>query len=201
MCDMGIASLAMGVLSTGIGMYSQRQQQRQAAAAAQASANYNAQIAQNTADTQEQLARNEIAKGVADRERQQRQAARAMGEMRAGMGASGFEMDSGSALSLLAESAGEHQYDSQIISQNAEQAAWQHLMGQTSAMNEKSFADYQFANAGSGSSGLSMAGSLLGGVGSAIGGYASYSKLNQQPGRQKQYDRALGEYVASTPRH
>lgn len=54
------------------------------------------QVAENEAAAQEQLARNEMSKGIADRERQQRAAARQMGEMRANMGASGFEMDTGS---------------------------------------------------------------------------------------------------------
>ena len=84
---------------TAVSMYAQQQQAQQQQAAQEKMAAYNAQIAANEAATQEQLARNEISKGIADRERQQRQAARAMGEMRANMGASGFEMDSGSNLS------------------------------------------------------------------------------------------------------
>jgi hypothetical protein len=168
----------MTAISTGVGMYAQSQQQQAQQNAAENQAAYNAQVAENEAAAQRQLAQNEISKGIADRERQQRAAARAMGEMRANMGASGFEMDSGSNLSLLAESAAEHQYDSQVITNNAEQAAWQHSVGVVSDMNQKSFADYQYANAGSGqgAANLAMAGTLLGGIGTGIGQYNKYTQ-------------------------
>lgn len=177
MCGIA-ATLATTAIATAVNMYSQNQAQKSQAAATRASAEYNAQVAANEAATQQELARNEISKGIADRERQQRQAARAMGEMRAQMGASGFEMDSGSNLSLLAESAGEHQYDSQVIMNNAEQAAWQHLVGQTSALNEREYANWQGANAnsGRGATNLAMAGTLLSGIGTGLGQYNDWMK-------------------------
>jgi hypothetical protein len=97
------------------------------------------------------------------------------------MGASGFEMDSGSNLSLLAESAGEHQYDSAVITSNAGQAAWQHQVGALNATNQKSLYDWQAANAGSGrqATQLAMAGTLLGGIGSGIGTYNQWSKAQK----------------------
>jgi hypothetical protein len=158
-------------------MYAQQQGQKAQEKSAKAAAEYNAQVAENEAATQRQLAQNEMSKGIADRERQQRQAARAMGQMRADMGASGFEMDSGSMLSLLAESAGEHQYDSQVITNNAAQAAWGHEVGAVSALNDKNYADWQSANAGSGSgaTALGMAGTLLGGIGAGIGQYNQWA--------------------------
>ena len=112
MCEattLTVAGMALSAVTTGISMAAQSQQAQQQANAQKRAAEYNAQVAANEAATQQELARNEISKGIADRERQQRQAARAMGEMRANMGASGFEMDSGSNESLLAESAQEHQ--------------------------------------------------------------------------------------------
>jgi hypothetical protein len=183
MCDAGIVTgLIITGLSTGLSMYGQYQAGKAQEASAKASASYNAQVAENEAATRQQLAQNEIAKGAADRERQQRQAARAMGEMRANMGASGFEMDSGSNLSLLAESAAEHQYDSSVINQNAAMAAWQQQVQGVSALNDKNMYDWQYANAssGRGATNLAMAGSLLGGIGTGIGQYNDWSKL--QPG-------------------
>lgn len=179
MCEPTTAAMiTTTALSTAVGMYAQSQAQRAQEKSARAAAEYNAQVAENEAATQQQLARNEIAKGVADRERQQRQAARAMGEMRAGMGASGFEMDTGSNLSLLAESAAEHQYDSAVIASNAEQAAWQHQVAALNATNQGSLADWQYANAGSGraAAGLGMAGTLLGGIGQGIGQYNDWAR-------------------------
>ena len=170
------AAIVVSVASTAVSMYAQQQQAQQQQAAQEKMAAYNAQVAANEAATQEQLARNEISKGIADRERQQRDAARKMGEMRANMGASGFEMDSGSNLSLLAESAQEHQYDSNVIMSNANQAAWQHLVGANAAGNQQSFAQWQGANAGSGqgATNLAMTGTLLGGIGKGIGQYTTY---------------------------
>ena len=194
MCEpmtMTIASMAVTAVSTAAGMYAQNQAQKTQADAARASAEYNAQVAANEAATQQELARNEISKGIADRERQQRQAARAMGEMRAQMGASGFEMDSGSNLSLLAESAGERQYDSQVIMNNAEQAAWQHLVGQTSALNEQEYANWQGANAnsGRGATNLAMAGTLLSGIGAGIGQYNDWSKTANDSSYTTRWDK------------
>jgi hypothetical protein len=171
--------MVMGGISTAVGMYGQAQAQKAQEASARASAQYNAQIAENEMATRQQLAQNEIARGVADKERQQRQAARAMGEMRANMGASGFEMDSGSNVSLLAESAAEHQYDSNVISQNAAMAAWQQQSAGVSALNDKNYFNWQEANAssGRGAANLAMAGSLLGGIGTGIGQYNDWAKL------------------------
>lgn len=172
------AMVVTTLAATALSMAGQYQQQRTQEKSAKAAAEYNAQVAENEAATQQQLAQNEISKGIADRERQQRQAARAMGEMRAGMGASGFQMDTGSMVSLLDESATEHQYDSNIIRQNSEQAAWQHMVGVTAANNNQAFAQYQGDNAGSGRTGtyLGMGGTLLGGVASGISGYNKWQQ-------------------------
>lgn len=183
MCEPAtIAMVAVTAISTAVSMYAQNQAQKSQERSAKAAAEYNAQVAENEAATQQQLAQNEIAKGVADRERQQRQAARAMGEMRADMGASGFEMDSGSNLSLLAESAAEHQYDSAVIASNAEQAAWQHQVAALNATNQGNLADWQYSNASSGrtAAGLGMAGTLLGGIGQGIGVYNDWSKTQKK---------------------
>lgn len=182
MCEPATIMTGVGIglsaISTGIGMVAQNQQAQQQASAQKAAAEYNAQVAANEAATQQELARNEIAKGIDDRERQQRQAARAMGEMRANMGASGFEMDSGSSASLLAESAQEHQYDSQVIMSNANQAAWQHLVSAGSAQNQQNWANWEGSNAnsGRGAANLAMAGTLLGGIGTGIGQYNAYAQ-------------------------
>lgn len=179
MCEPAtITMVAVTALSTVVGMYAQHEGQKAQEKSAKTAAAYNAQVAENEAAVQQQLARNEISKGVADRERQQRQAARAMGEMRADMGASGFEMDSGSNLSLLAESAAEHQYDSAVIASNAEQAAWQHQVAGLNATNQGNLANWQYDNASSGrtAAGLGMAGTLLGGIGTGIGQYSQYQQ-------------------------
>lgn len=206
MCEattLTVAGMALSAVTTGISMAAQSQQAQQQANAQKRAAEYNAQVAANEAATQQQLARNEIQKGVADRERQQRQAARAMGEMRANMGASGFEMDSGSNESLLAESAQEHQYDSQVIMSNANQAAWQHLVAANSAGNQQGFAQWQGsqADSGRGANGLAMAGTLLGGIGTGIGQYNSYLQNKSSGSKNGYYDPALQKMVSQPVRH
>ena len=168
-------TMAVTVAAAAMSAAGQIQQQKAQEKTAKNTAAYNAQVAENEAATQQSLAQNEIQKGIADRERQQRAAARAMGEMRAGMGASGFTMDDGTSASLLEESAMEHQYDSNIINQNANQAAWQHLVGRTNSLNNKAMADYQGANASSGRAGayLGAGGTLLGGIASGVNSYSS----------------------------
>ena len=203
----GTTAVTIGLMavSTALTVAGQMQAQKTQEKSAKAAAKYNAQVAENEAATQRQLAMNEIAKGAAERSQQQRKAARAMGEMRAGMGASGFEMDTGSMVSLLEESAAEHQYDSSVISSNAQQAAWQHMVGVTAADNNKSFANWQESNADSGRTGsyLGMGGTILGGISSGIGAYNSLSQTAKPAtgGGNQYWDRALGQYTSTPVRH
>jgi hypothetical protein len=184
-------------------MYSQKTAADQQEKAAKEAAAYNAQIAENQQAVQEGLARSEMQKGINDKERQQRKAAQAMSDMRAQMGASGFEIDSGTNLSLLAESAQEHQYDSQVILNNAQQAAWAHQVGATSAENNKNFALYQGEQAGNNglSTGLNMAGTLLGGIASGIGNVSALNKYTTPTSTKTYWDRTLLQPVSSPVRH
>ena len=173
-----VSSLVMSALSTGVGMYAQSEQQRAAQKAANDQAEYNSAVAAEQQATQEQLAQNEVAKGISDRDRFLRNASRQQGETASMMGASGFAMDSGSALSLLGESAEEAQYDADIISQNANMAAWGHQVGATSAINDQSMFAYQKANSGSGktASMIGMGSTLLGGIANGMYMYSSAKK-------------------------
>jgi hypothetical protein len=174
---MTAVSIAATVASTAVGMISSMAQQKAQESAAKKSAQYQADVAAQQQAVDEQLARNEMSKGIADRERQQRDAARKMADMRAAMGASGFEMDSGTNLSLLAESASEHQYDSQVIMNNAAQAAYGHQVGAWNSSQNQALALYQKDQAGNdgGATGLGMAGTLLGGIATGIGQYNALS--------------------------
>ena len=180
---MCITAVVVTAISTAVSMVGQYVAQQAQADSAKAAAEMNAQAAENQAAIERQNAQNEIAKGVAEREQQQRKAARAMGDMRANMAAGGFEIDSGSNLSLLAESAGEHQYDSAVIDSNAQQAAWQHEVAAINATNNQSLYNWQAANvnSGKGAAILGMTGTLLGGIGKGIGQYNEWQKGLQSP--------------------
>ncbi len=163
-------------------MYAQNEQAKGQARAAQASADYNAQVAAGEAATKQQLARNELQKGVVDRERLLRQAARQQGEMASGLAANGFTLDSGSNMDLLAESASEAQYDAQMVSKNAEHLAWQHVVGANAAGNAQSMYQYQSANAYDKTGNmLNMGSTLLGGIGKGIGQYNDWQKTQTPP--------------------
>lgn len=174
----GVTGMVVSAVSTAVGMFAQMQQQRAQEKAASASAKYNAEVAAQEAATQRQLAQNEIGKGIADRNRHARAASARQGELASMLGASGFAMDSGSALSMLSDSMEEEQYDANIITQNANMAAWQHEVAATSADNRKSMFDYQYANAGSGrgASMLGMIGTGLGGLATGLGQYNEWDK-------------------------
>jgi hypothetical protein len=173
----------MTAASTAIGFYAQKMAADQQAKAQKQSAQYQADMAAQQQAVEEGLAKNEIAKGIADRERQQRDAARKMADMRAAMGMSGFEMDTGTNVSLLSESASEHQYDSQTIMSNAAQAAYSHQVGAWSAGQNQSLALYQKDQAGNdgGALGVGLAGSLLGGMATGIGAYNKLSSVTTNP--------------------
>jgi hypothetical protein len=176
-----LSMIATG-LSTAFGVMGQISQARSQAAAAEQASAYNQQVAANEAATRQQLAEAALAKGAAERDRVIRAALSKQGELRAGMGASGFQLDSGSNLSLLAESAQEGQYDAEVVSNNAAQEAWGHYAGVTAAQNQAAFARYEGEKAGSSSGlGLSIAGTVLGGLGSGLTKWDEYQK-SQYPG-------------------
>lgn len=167
----------MSIVASAVSALGQYQQARTASKAAQATADYNSKLAAQEAASAREQAIMEQQKGQVELSQQRRAAQRAMGKMRANMGASGFEMDSGSNLSLLAESAAEHQQDSSIIESNARQAAWSQEVAARRAENSKGYYDWQSATANSGMTGtyLGMGGTLLG---AAAQGYGMYSALS-----------------------
>lgn len=176
MCDGGItATLIMTAASTAMSMAAQAAQQRQQQAAMNAQAKAQAQALENEKALKQQMAQDELAKGAAEISRQQRDATRKQGEMGAAMGAAGFTLDSGTNLSLLGESAEEAQYDSNIIAENANRAAWQHQVGITGLDNQMSMLSAQRANASTGTDWLGMGGTLLGGIAKGMGQWGDYS--------------------------
>jgi hypothetical protein len=177
MCvGLGLLGVIASVASTGLGIIGGLQQQRAQEKAAKDAAEYNAQVAANEIQTRRQLAQAEIAKGAAERDRAARSGLRTMGQMRSTMAASGFEIDTGSNLSLLGESAQELQYDANVIDQNTAMSVWQQQAGMTSAQNQADFSRYQASQASAGKTGsiLSAAGTLLGGIGYGLGKYSEY---------------------------
>ena len=175
-------SLALTVASTAMAMYAQHEQGRQQQAAMNAQAEAEAQALETEKALKHELAQGELAKGEAERTRQQRAAMRLHGEAVAGMGASGLTLDSGSNLSLLGESMEEAQYDSNIITENANRAAWQHQVGITNLENQQSMLSARAKNANTGTDWLGMGGTLLGGIGAGMNQWNAYRKTTGPAG-------------------
>ena len=154
MCGIAEAGLALSAISTVAGMGGQVMSATNQSKSAKAQAEVQMQQARNQQALAEQQAQNEISKGIAEENRSRRQASKQQGELASMLSASGFQMDSGSMLGILTDSAEEAQYDSNIILNNAEQAAWGHLVNANNAGN--SYAAFEAAKANSGVDGLAL---------------------------------------------
>ena len=177
MCDGGLtATLAMTALSTAMSMTAQVQQQRQQQNAMNAQANAQAQALENEKALKHELAQGELAKGAAERARQQREAMRRQGEAAARMGASGLTLDSGSNLSMLGENMEEAQHDSNIITENANRAAWEREVDISNLGNQQAMLSARTKNASTGTDWLGLGGTLLGGITSGMKQWNDYKK-------------------------
>ncbi len=179
-------SLAITAISTVASMVAQQQQAKQQNRAAQAQAEYQQAQLDNEKALQEQQAQDAIARGSEEKNQQQRNAARIMGEQRSMLAASGVEMDSGSALGMLTESAIEAQHDSAIIGQNAAREAWGHQVGANNAENQKSLVAATAENtiaANKSAAAWGMGTTLLGGLGTGMDQYSKWKKTQTATGQ------------------
>jgi hypothetical protein len=119
---MGIAAagLAITAVSAAVGAYSAISSANSQAAAAA----YQAQVAQNNAQIAAMNANDAIKTGNTQLQAQQERSAQQMGMVRAAIGASGVEMDSGSALREQQGLAEVNQLNEATIVSNAARSAW-----------------------------------------------------------------------------
>lgn len=119
---MGLAAagLAVTAVSAAVGTYSAISSANSQAAAAA----YQAQVAQNNAQIASMNANAAIQTGNTQLQAQQERAAQQMGMVRAAIGASGVEMDSGSALREQQGLAEVNQLNEATITSNAARSAW-----------------------------------------------------------------------------
>lgn len=145
-------ALAIGTGVSAIGSLRQGQAQRQAA-------DYNAAIAQQNAVIAQQ-------QGIAAVEAQQRNAARTIGAAKAAYGASGVQVDSGSPLDVLAESARMAELDKLTTKYNYDlRALGFDQQSNLASMNGKNATTSSLLNAG----------------GSMLKGFTQYSAMNGTP--------------------
>ena len=167
MCNPAAAGLAITLAGSAMKAHDQRQEGKARAEAAQATAGYNAQVAANEAETQRSLAMAELKKGADERSRVIRAGLAKQGETAAGMGGSGFTLDSGTNLGLLGQGAEEISHEASLAARKANMNAWQRLNAAAQAENDKALALFQGRQArNNGKSGL--AATLLGGIGRGL---------------------------------
>ena len=162
MCDPVSAGLT--ILSTGLGIAGQAQQ----ANAQAAGATYQAQVASNNAAVQEWNARNAEKVGLVAEDQQRQKTALAIGAERAALAAQGGDVNSGSPVDIMSDTARAGIFDALTLRSNAMRQAWSFRVAGANANTQAGLADASAANAMA-SLPFSIGKSLLGGASSLMG--------------------------------
>lgn len=165
MCDIGLV-LALG--STVLGAAGQMQQ-----AQATASANrYQAKVAEMNATLADRRAKDAIERGANEEQRKRQQVAQLSGQQRAAMAANGVDLNFGSPLNTLVDTAVLGELDALTIRTNANRQAYDFKVD---AVNKRASAEMSRLSADSAETGgwLNAAGTILGGGTKAYGSYKS----------------------------
>jgi hypothetical protein len=152
-----VAMMALTAASTAVaayGAYSQAQAQKQ-------SAEYQAGVDEQNAKIQERNAQDIEARGREEQDRYRRRLAGMMGSQRAQLAGTGVDIGSGSALDLMADTAGEGARDVAVIGQNTARSAYETRIG---AMSSQQQASMGRSTAAGISPGLAAAPTLLSGA-------------------------------------
>lgn len=154
-----IASLVVGVVSAGVGAYS----------AVQAGENAK-DVADYNSEMQRRAALDANQRGSADAADKRQEVRRIIARQHAIMGAGGFDPNSGTNLSLMAETAGQGELDALKIRNNAAR--------QAAGLNAQADLTTAQGNAALSAGQMNATGSILGGLGNV--GLASYKMYNPQ---------------------
>ena len=164
------AGLAATLAGTAMSVYGNIQSGKQASAAAA----YNAKLAQRNASIAEMQAQDAERRGSVEEDRFRRQQSLLMGEQVSMLAASGVEVDSGSPLQILADTAEATEIDARTIRYNAAMEAWNYRNQADSYTAQSQLATAEGKNAKSNAY-LSAGSSLISGLGTAGLQYASMS--------------------------
>jgi len=163
MCDL---TMALTIGSTLLGAFGQVQ-----SAQAQASAaNYNAQIGEMNATMAERRAKDSIERGAVEEQKKRQEVAKLRGAQTAAMAANGVDLNFGSPLDTLVDTAALGELDALTIRTNAYRESYDH---QVDGVNKRAGATLNRMEAASATTGgwLAAAGTVLGGAGKAYSGY------------------------------
>jgi hypothetical protein len=190
MCAVAPAALALMAVSTAMtayGMYSQGQQQKAMGEYQSAVAKNNAITAENNAQIQERGAADAEARGRIEEQQHRLKVKGLIGSQRSALAASGVQVDTGSALDVVSDSAMFGEMDALTIRSNAEREAYGMRVGayNSRAQGANFIAEgnmAQLAGSNAARNGMWGAGaSLLSGAGQIGMGYARLNPGSAAP--------------------
>lgn len=129
---MAVTSAVAAVASVSMsayGMYAQGQQQQKQAEYQAAVANNNAIVAEQNAQIQDRAAQDALNRGRIEEQQHRLKVAQMKGTQRSALAASGVEVDSGSALDMVADTAMMGEMDALTIRNNAERESYNFQVG------------------------------------------------------------------------
>lgn len=155
--------MAVSTAVSAYGAYTQAKAQKQAA-------EYEGDVAEQNAKLQERNAQDVEARGLEEQDRYRRRLAQMMGSQRVQLAGTGVDIGGGSALDLMADTAGEGARDVFTIGQNTARSAYETRIGAMSSMQQ---ANMSRATASGISPGLAAGTSLLSSATGAATMYAA----------------------------
>jgi len=162
---MGTAVPIISLISTVVGTVVQMQAQQKAADAAARAANYQAEIAEQNAQTAELYAKDAIKRGDTDAEVKQLQTRLQKSRMKTVLAGSGVLINQDSALDLVSDAAASGAYDALIIRSNAQREAFGFRKQGLNFLQSAELARMRGASAQA-AGGTAAFGTLIGGAGS-----------------------------------
>jgi len=202
MATISVISTLASVAGTAMAASAQQQAQQRQAEQQEAANRYQQKIAERNRDLAEEQARAARKEGYDAAVKKRQEVAGIIGAQRARQGASGISVDTGSALDLNMDTAERGEIDALALQQqgldkarNLEIQAW------NSNANAQAYG-WAADNVSSGNNGLATAGTILGGIGQAgsMFGTGKWGGGSTSTGG-KNWDRALGQWTTSAPRH
>ena len=122
---MGAALPIISIVATGLGTAVSALGAARHASAQRNQAQYQARVAENNAITANRLAEDSIQRGRIEEQRNRQQTRQLQGRQTAALAASGVDVQSGSALDVISDTAALGEIDALTIRDNASREAWQ----------------------------------------------------------------------------
>jgi hypothetical protein len=188
-----IGSLALTAAGTAMSAIGQGQQ----AAASAAQANYQAQLARNNQMVAEWQAQRALEQGRASEQQQRFKTAQVIGSQRAALASQGGDIDSGSPLDIVGDTARAGEFDAQTVRNNA---ALQAYGFRVQAANAGAQSNLYSASAANTMAALpfGIGSTLLGGARSLIGGFGNIKFPSSSAPKGFVNDGTVADYPADS---